>query len=167
MQQGSIVRVRTDKDVDFTGALAQNASATANLVPPMAIAAGGHCRARLHSIAIVSDQQLAWELMLFSTNSFATSSDLDQVGFLGKWAFIEADGVQIAGAGPFLYYIDGLDIAYKCTDFDDHSTFIAGAKIPAGQVHLMLVNRSVTGKNAGATGEIVIQLGFEPTEGRP
>lgn len=166
MQQGSINRVRTDKDTQFTGALAQNAIAYENVVPSGSIAAGGHCRSRLHSISILSDQNLAWEVQLYATNRFdQDNSDLDTVPFLGKWSFQAGDGVQNAGAGPYIYYIDGLDIPYHCTDFDDHSTFVAGVKRPQGQIHVALVNRSATAKNAGATGEIVIQLGFEITQG--
>lgn len=168
MQQGSIVRVRSDKDTDFTGAIAQNAQESENLVPPAALGAGGPCRSRLHSISIISKENLDWELWFFSTDDFATNNaaDIDQVGFLGKWAFIAADATRIAATGAYFYYIDGLDIAYHCTDFDEHATLVAGAKRPQGQVHVMLINRSAAGKSAGANGELVIQLGFEPTEGR-
>lgn len=164
MQQGSIIRIRTDKDVDFTGALAQNAIAYANLVATGDLAAGGHCRSRLKGLSIVSDQNLAWEIQLYSTNRFdQDNTDLDTTPFLGRWAFAAGDGVQNAAAGPYLYYIDGLDIPYRDVDCDSH-LFPTGAR-GQGQIHLALVNRSATGKNAGATGEIVIQLYFEPTQG--
>lgn len=163
MQQGSIIRVRTDKDDQFTAALAQNVALTENLVAPGDLGAGGHCRSRLHSISILSDQNLAWEIALYSTDSFNTSADMDQVSFLGRWGFQAGDGTQIAGTGPYFYYIDGLDIPYRDADFTSH---IKPGGLSQGQIHLMLVNRSATGKNAGATGEIVVQLGFEITEGR-
>ena len=167
MQPGNVIHVRTDKDVDFVLGIAQNTADTANLVPPAALGADGACRSVLKSISILSDQQLAWNLQLYSRNTFvAGQADLDAEFFLGQWSFIEADGTQVAAGGPFQYYIDGLDIPYFCGDFDTHATFVAGAKRPQGQIHLQLVNRSSTSKNAGATGEIVIDLGFVPTDGR-
>ena len=173
MQVGTIQRVRTDKDVQFIAAIAQNAADTANVVPPQSLGAGGHCRSIIRGMSIVSDQQLAWEVQFYSQNTFNTNAaDLDQVPFLGKWGFQAADGTQIAGAGPYLYYIDGLYIPYHCTDFDysangvaGHGKIINGVAQPEGQIHIMLVNRSATGKNAGATGEIVIQLYCEPSQG--
>lgn len=166
MQVGSVIRVRTDKDVDFIAGIAQNAADTANLVPPGSLAAGGHCRSIIRGISILSDQNLAWELKFFNTNAFNTgAADLDTVPFIGGWGFQAGDGTQIAATGPYYYYIDGLYIPYHCTDFDEHGTFVAGAKKPQGQVHVMLINRSATSKNAGATGEIVVQLLMEPSQG--
>lgn len=156
MQAGNIVRVRTDKDVDFIAGAAQNVMLTTNL-SNNPVGAGGTARCRIRSIALVADQQLAWELAFFGDSNFMTGqADLDAVRYLGRFSFQAADGTQIAATGPYLYYIDGLDIAYQ--DFE------AGT-VPArvGQIHLGLVNRSATAKNAGATGEIVVELGIEPT----
>ena len=156
MQLGQVFQVRTDKDTDFTAAAAQNAMLTADLINP-SVGAGGNARSRIKALTIISDQQLAWEVNFFARNTYMTlQADIDLVFFLGRFAFQAGDGTQIAGAGPFLYYVDGLDIPYLDLD---------GATPPAhvGQIHVGLVNRSATAKNAGATGEIVLEITVEPT----
>lgn len=156
MQLGQVFKVRTDKDVDFTAAAAQNAMITADLINN-SVGAGGNARSRIKSISILSDQNLAWEVNFFGDSNFMVNqANLDSVLFLGRWTFQVADGLQIAATGPYLYYVDGLDIPYLDAD---------GATPPAhvGQIHVGLVNRSATAKNAGATGEIVLELGVEPT----
>lgn len=172
-QVGSIIRVRTDKDSDFILGIAQNASDTANIADPGSL--GASCRSIIRGISILSDQNLAWELKFFNTNRFNTdAADLDQVPFIGGWGFQAADGTQIAATGPYYYYIDGLYIPYHCTDFDypsaangnkGHGKIVNGVATPQGQIHMMLINRSATAKNAGATGEIVITLHMEPSLG--
>jgi hypothetical protein len=149
-QTGRVFFATTDKDVDFTGALAQNASATATLSVPQLPSS---CQARLNNIQIISDQQLAWEVWLWGTSDFAAnSSNLDAVFPFGRWAFTAADGVQIAGAGPYYYFISGLGLPYQ---------ELAGLS----KLNVMLVNRSATSKNAGVTGEIVIKFALEPAVG--
>ena len=156
MQLGQIVRVRTDKDTDFILGAAQNAMLTADIAND-SVGAGGNVRSRIKSLMILSDQNLAWEVNFFGRNTYMTNqADLDLVFFIGRYAFQAGDGLQIAATGPFIYYIDGLDIPYQDAD---------GATPPAhvGQLHIGLVNRSATSKNAGATGEVVLEIGVEPT----
>lgn len=149
-QLGRVFFVTTDKDTDFTGALAQNAAATANLAVPQ-LPSDAQCR--LKNIAIISDQQLAWEIWLWATTSFNTGiTDLDALYPFGRWSFDSSSGVQIAGTGPYYYYIDGLDVPY-----------MDSAKL--SQLHVMLVNRSAASKSAGAAGEIVVKFCLEPTLG--
>ena len=145
------IEVKTDKDTHFTGALVTNAAENENVVLAPALAGvGGNARAQLRSIAIISDQNLDWEVMLFRKDTFGTS-DLDTDSFVGRWTFAAADAVRIAGAGSYYYYIDGLDEAY--TDED-----------ASGELHVTLLNRNAVAKNAGATGEIVVKLRFEPPQ---
>ncbi len=156
MQLGQIVRVRTDKDIDFILGDAQNAMLTAEITNA-SVGAGGNVRSRIKSLSILSDQNLAWEVNFFGRNTYLTNqADLDLVFFIGRWNFAAGDGTQIAAAGPFIYYVDGLDIPYQDAD---------GALPPAhvGIIHIGLVNRSATAKNAGATGEVVLEIGVEPT----
>jgi hypothetical protein len=108
---------------------------------------------RLNNIEIISDQNLAWEVWLWATSSFNNNaSDLDAVYPYGRWAFTAADGVQIAATGPFYYFISGLGVPYQ--DGQNLS-----------KLNVMLVNRSATSKNAGASGEIVIKFALEPAVG--
>ena len=149
-QTGRVFFATTDKDVDFTGALAQNAAATASIAVPQMPSSS---QVRLNNIEIISDQNLAWEVWLWATSSFNNNaSDLDAVYPYGRWAFTAADGVQIAGTGPWYYFISGLGVPYQ--DGQNLS-----------KLNVMLVNRSATSKNAGASGEIVIKFALEPALG--
>lgn len=150
-QAGYLVTVRSDKDSAFTDAIAQNAQESENITLPGAFTAGS--RARLRSINVISLENLAWELWLFANNRFITDvADIDLVFPRGRWGWAATDGARIAGAGPYYYYIDGLDIAYQDLDMFQ-------------QLHIMLVNRSAAAKTAGANGAIVVELNFELTTG--
>lgn len=151
-QSGLIIQVRTDKDIHFTGALAQNAQATENIVPAASIAAGLHCRSRLRSIGITSKENLSWEIALYGTDQFNSPTDMDSVIRYGWWTFDAASATRVAATGNYYYYVDGLDVAYRDAD-------------QTGEIHLALINRSAAGKTAGADGEIVIVLGLDPTQG--
>lgn len=141
--------VRSDKDTHFTGTIAQNANENENIVVPGCLAGiRGNVRSYLRSITILSDQNLAWEIMMFSADSF-DDADADVDTMIGWWQFSTAGAVQIAAAGLFRYYIDGLAVPV----LDDDNT---------SEIHIMLLNRSATGKNSGATGEIVVELVLEP-----
>ena len=140
MSQSLSYRIRTDKDVQWIGSLAQNAAANENIVVKFAEAA---LNLSLTGITIVSDQNLAWELDFWNSALFGSSSDMDLDGWIGLWSFVAANGTQIAGTGSYRYYIDGLNIPLY--DADGTQT-----------LHVSLVNRSATAKNAGATGEIVV-----------
>ena len=133
--------IRTDKDVDYTGAQAQNVSADANIAGLPANAGV------IRQITILSDQGLAWECQFYSSDTFR-DADLDVDTFIEAIKFAEGDGLQDNGAGLFRYSISGLSIPY----LDADGTL---------EAHLSIVNRSAVAKNAGATGEIVIQLSFD------
>lgn len=148
-QVGRLVTVTTDKDLQFTDALAQNAEERENVVLPAGISADyGNCVSVIRSIAILSDQNLDWELFFWGRNTFGSPTDFDLNSFIGKWRFDMGDGEQIAAAGGYYYYIDGLYIPYR--DLDQSS-----------QLHVSLVNRNAIAKLAGATGEIVVKLRLE------
>jgi hypothetical protein len=139
----------TDPDDQFTGALATNATENENLVLNAALAGvNGAAQGLIRSITIVSDQNLAWELQWYTADTFQ-NADPEVDSFLSYWAFAAADGVQVAATGLYRYYVDGLAIPYKDAD-------------ASGEMHISLINRSVTSKNAGATGEIKVTLGVEP-----
>lgn len=132
----------SDKDVNWIGAIAQNASANENLAGLMGD------DGIIESIAILSDQQLAWEIQLYSTSGFDNANfDLDT--YLGSVRFAEGDGLQLAAVNAFKYDAHNLGIPY--TDVDATQT-----------IHAKLVNRSAAAKNAGATGEIVVKFSFRP-----
>lgn len=158
-----VLRVRSDKDEHFTGAIVQHAEERENITMPAAL--GG--RLRLVCITLISDQQLAWELDFWFSKTFsgaAVGADLDLDTFAGKWAFAAADGTQIGGAGPYYYHISGLDIPYRDNDHPQTTAQAKKAEVASNpKLHVCLVNRSAAAKTAGAAGEIVAEFGFVPT----
>jgi hypothetical protein len=134
------VFLRSDKDVDFIGALLVNAFENANLIGLPANSV------RIKSVALLSDQRLAWEVQLYSRDTFGNvDADLDT--FLESIPFGVSDGQQVAGAGLFKYAMTGLDIPYEDLD-------------ATTELHVALGTRAGA-KNAGAAGEVVVVFGIE------
>jgi hypothetical protein len=163
MQLGRLILVRTDAATQFRGSLAQNAVATLNLAAPtgpgqtdgyldQGLAAGGVVTARVRTITLVSIENLAWEIQLWGKDTFGTYSVLNDLVPFGLYTFQTGDGKRNAGAGPYIYYVSGLDIPY--VDLDK-----------SGELHLALVNRSAAAKTAGDAGALFVQLGMEPSLG--
>jgi hypothetical protein len=143
MSRLASILASSNPTADFIAACAQNAGITGSIALPSGVRHG-----RLQAISILSVENLAWEVWIFSAARVATiAADV----LLGKWTFGATDGQQIAGAGLYHYFIDGIDIS--CTD---------AASTNAGKVYLVLVNRSAAAKTAGAGGGIKITLHIEP-----
>jgi hypothetical protein len=134
--------ISSDKDTQFTLGLALNAAEDENLVGLP------DSEGVIASLAILSDQQLAWEIQFYLSDTFS-NADLDLDTYLGSYRFAEGDGRQVAGAGAFYYDASHLDLPYRDVD---------GTR----ELHVRLVNRSIIAKNAGVGGEIVIRATFEP-----
>lgn len=134
--------VRSDKDTHFTGAIAQNAKEDENLTGLLSN------NIRITKVAIQSDQQLDYRLIFFATDQF-DNTDLDVDDFTAEREMdLTAYGFQIAGANQWYMELDNLSILYT----DDDATY---------ELHVSLQNLSATGKNAGATGEVVIEITYE------
>lgn len=161
MQAGSVLRIRTISTVHFLGACAQNAALTesiliANLPNNGAgggIAAGGHSRSRLHELRILSVQNLAWAVELYGTPAFPeTNPTIDDEIFLGRWEFTSANGRKDTADDYWKYWVPGLDLSYQ-------------DMLVSGTLNVRLINLSVVDKIAAAPGAIVLEFGFEPTQG--
>lgn len=154
MNVGSLIVVPSISASHFAATIAQDAGANADIpILDQGLSAGRRCRAILRGISILSQQNLAWELWLFSKATYQTGV-IDTDSFRGFWSFAAGDAKRIAGAGFYYYYVDGLYVPYE----DDSAL---------GQLHATLVNRSVTGKLAqGAGGDIVVKFLLENAYGR-
>lgn len=161
MQRGNVYPVSTDPALHFTGALAQNALATLDLPLDQGIAAGRHCRSIVRHLTIISAQALAWEVVFFSQRGFVLNP-LVSNAFLCRWRFSGFNGTTYTGAPFFYYQADNIDLPYADADFENRT-------LPpdqrGGNLHLMLVNRSLTAKLAGEAGAIKITAYMEPTYG--
>lgn len=128
---------RSDKDTHYTTALAQNALDLESFaVMPSA-------SVQITRVTLWSDQNLDWDLMFFNDAVSQPSADAD-LHSMNDWIrFTVTDGVQIAATGLFLYSVSGLRLNYK----------------PVDRIfHVGLINRNAAAKNAGATGEVVVEL---------
>jgi len=166
MQSGHLFPVSSVDGVDFTGALAQNASAQADLLLPGAIAAGLNGRCRLRSAIAWSSQALALDFALYGAHD-AKSADPNLDTFLGRWGFVAADWLQDDGAGLYRTRIDGLDIPYEDQDaaFNRYPQAASGNRTPP-RLHLVLVNRDTVTKTAYGTGNhFRLAVYLEPTQG--
>jgi len=79
---------------------------------------------------------------------------LDVDTFVDYFNYATTTGKRIAGAGQYYYASpsNNLDIAYRDAD-------------KSGKLHVLLVNRSATAKNAGATGEVKLRFVVRPIYG--
>jgi len=147
--------IRSDKDTHFSGALAQNAGELESLSFPAELNAMNVRELVIESITIIFEQAaLEWDVYLWSKAAATTASNVDTDNFLAYVNFASTGGKQIAGTGSFYYSAFDLNLPYKDQDVN---AITAGSKL-----HVTLVNRSATAKNAGATGEVVVLFGVRP-----
>ena len=137
----------------FTGALAQNAIESESIALHTDLVTLGINEILIESITIHSDQNLDWDIVLWG-NSDYEEAVLDSAKFIDYFNYANASGKQAAGAGPFYYASpsNNLDIPYVDQD-------------KTSKLHISLINRHATGKNAGATGEVVIKVDYRPVWG--
>ena len=153
MSLKEIQYIKSDKDTHFSGALAQNAAEVEALNFPTDWVTLGISDIIIESVSIQSDQNLEWDVMLFSTDG-TTDTDLDLDTFTDFFNFATTSGKQIGAANQFYYSSpsNNLQIPYKNTQ-------------NRSKLHVALVNRSATGKNAGATGEFTVEFAVRPVWG--
>jgi len=164
-QAGNIFVISTSSTEDFQGTLATNAAATLRKALPAAL--GG--RSRWRGITILSAQQLDWEVALYKTSNaynIPAGGTIDQVQLAGRYRFYAADGTQVAGAGPFMYYVDGMDIPYHDLDSANAQpqpvANVAAVATPP-YINIVLINRNATSKSAAAAGYVQVRLSMEAT----
>jgi len=134
--------IRSDKDSHFTGGLAQNAKEDENLTGILSN------KIRIVGISLQSDQQLHYKVLFWKTDGF-DDSDLDVDTFCGE---VDVDlaiyGIQIGGANQWY-----LDVRGVVLDYEDEDA--------SNELHVSLLNKDATSKNAGATGECVLDIYYE------
>lgn len=167
--------VRSNPVTDFTEALVLNAgSINYDLVLPLR-----NPLWFVRAITIVSVQNLQWELMLFQSADNMDGSIVGQQ-FNSVWQFgTLLPGPPASPGYPFTipdvtpdpslynFYVDGNSIPY--TDMDALKQQNAYANVPLGAppapananpnnaaLHVRLINRSATTKNAGPTGALQV-----------
>lgn len=134
--------IRSDKDTHFTLGLVQNAK------EDEALAGLASNKIRVKRLKAQSDQNLDWQYYFWKTIT-TDDTDLDIDSFCGRVTLDSAQGEQIAGANQYYYDNGRTDLPYECLD----GTFV---------LDISLVNRSAVAKIAGATGENIVEVEYEP-----
>lgn len=161
MQTGLRVTVASNPTTQFTEALAAGG---ATAIYPIRLPASQWRRVLLHSIAVLSLDNCAWEINFFRTTAGLTASPATDT-WIGAWRFLETSARQIPGSAIWRYYIGGNDEALV-----DLTNVNAAASVPYGQsapaapwnIYALIVNRSaVNTKAADAAGLLRLDLTIE------
>jgi len=135
--------IRSDKDVNFTLALITNAKEDENLTGLSSN------KGVIRRIKVQSDQNLDWDIFLWKTDT-TDDVDLDIDSFCGRYKFSVIQGEQIAGANQYYYDSGPMELEYEDLD----GTF---------ELHVSVVNRNAVAKIAGAAGELIVDVEYEPS----
>jgi len=144
-QLGRLHRVTTNPATQFISALAQNAGEYLGLTVD---SLGDIAKGRVVRVALRTVENKDWEIYFFATAANNTALPSTNK-YLGRCAFVAADGKQIAATGLFLY-----DKSCDVAIHDEGKT---------SKIHMVLVNRG-TLTTAGAN-RIGIELQIDPTHG--
>lgn len=156
MLAGTHVRVRTDSAVHFLGACAAGAALVENLAKatyvPEGLAAGNHCRSRVRAVRMICTEAISWTVQFFRKATGIGGAVIDAETFLGQIA-LELPN-KATGDTLYVAVANNLDIPYV----DDDA---------AGKIHVRIINTTAaTAKSANAAGAVVLEMDFEPTQGR-
>lgn len=134
--------LRSDKDTHFTGAIVQNAKEDENLTGLVSN------KIRVTGVSIQADQNLKFKVLFWTKDTF-DDIDLDEDTYCGEVELdLNLEGFRISGAGQYYLDMRGLDI-----DYEDHDA--------SHELHISLLNLSVTSKDAGGVGEVVVEVYYE------
>lgn len=133
--------VRSDKDDHFTGGLAQYATEAENLTGLKSD------KVRITGVTVWSDQNLNYRFYFYQDDDGAeTDADLDAM--IDYFEINASDWVRLGNANLYRFALSDLSINYEDKD-------------ASKELHPILENLDTTAKNAGATGEIVIEVKYE------
>lgn len=133
----TIAPIRTDKDSHFTTELVQGAMETENISMSADMATIDIDRLLITGLLLQASRNLEYGVIFWPTDGF-DDTDLDLDKSLGYVNFAKSDGKQVAGANQYYYPSENLKIYYR----DEDQT---------NEIHVGLVNRSSTTKQAGDT----------------
>ena len=136
-------RIRSDKDTHFTGAIAYNAAEQENLTGLVA------SRLTIESVMIQAMEKLHYQLRFYSRDTF-WSGDMDLDTLIGVVDLdLFAHGEQYGAANVHQMVVEDIELPYEDLD-------------ATTELHVALVNRSVTPKTAAAPGQVVVDVRYRP-----
>jgi len=135
----------TDKDIQFTGVIAQWAKEDENITGLLSN------KIKITDVAIEADENLSFRLLFWATDGF-DDADLDADTFLGAATLdIPTNGFRIGGANQYYLNASDLNLHYRDDDYTN-------------ELHTSLQCLTAAGKTAGATGEVVVKIGYKQEE---
>ena len=145
----------------FAAAIAQNAGANYDVPIPGNIGAPyGEAACRINSIVVISEENLDWEIWLWSTSAHSSNRNLDS--WLGRWSFVAGDAVTETAdpSTSYRYFIPDLNVPYRDDDTQSptNDSTVTG-KVANGRIHMTLIPR---GAAHVINKEIVIKFFCEP-----
>lgn len=146
----TIEAIESDKDDHFSTTLAQNAIDYEDLAFPTDFSTTQMQKLLIHQISVMSDQALNWDITLWSDDGRADTSDIDSDAHIITISFLASDATQVAGANQYYYKYEPVQPIF----YED--------KDNSGELHVGLINRSVTAKDAIATSGFRVKFRVEP-----
>lgn len=157
-----VLYLRSNAATDCTGVLFQNEACNISLKLHGQVAPGVSPRADevlIRSITILSIQNLAWDINIY-TKDTRNTEDIDADTFLDYVSFTAANGLQTTpnvGGTAYRYQSRDLNIRYRDMDAVEETS-------TTSEIHLQIVNRSTSFKEADASGKIVVIVTAEPIQ---
>ncbi len=139
----AVYSLRTTSTVEFTLGILTNATEEENIANLVAN------KIRITGVSIISQQQLDFRLIFFSSDTFANAA-VDVDAFRNELELdIPSYGFQIAGAGLWYMSVNGIEM-----DFEDADGTL--------EIHVALQNLSAAAKlAAGAGGDVAVIFTYE------
>lgn len=123
-------------------------------------------RVLIRAILVETTENFGPEINIFQTNAGKTTTPLTDT-FVGRFGFLKASGQQLAAAGLWRYYVDGLAIPYVDLDTTGNANASQAAQQGAPTIHVTLDNIDTVAKLAFVAGNppvgaAVVTLTCEP-----
>lgn len=137
--------IKTDKDTHFTSAIVQFNHETENLTGLT------DNKIFIRGVNIQSDQNLKFRLIFWTKDTFA-DTDLDLDTYIDDVILDMSDTTntfRINNTGQYYLNVSDLNILYEDED-------------SSNELHISLQNLSAVSKNAGATGEVQLDIKYAP-----
>jgi hypothetical protein len=165
------LEIATAVKANFLAAQANGAGVNVDVPIPGSVGSTfGNARCIIRDIILIAEENLSWELWLWSSATHPTNRDNDP--WLGRWTFAAADAVTETSdpSTSYRYFIPDLNIPYWDDDTDVQT--VEGAqgagadrftgltrKTANGSIHMTLIPR---GAAHVINKEVVIKFACEP-----
>jgi hypothetical protein len=148
MENAQVYIVRSDKDTHFTGAIVTDAGEAESITGLPAY------KCVIEALNIISKENLAWEVELYTKNTHDDAADMDNDSYIGSVRFTAGDGKT---DGTYYKYSTANSVVnFRGVPYVDEDG--EGSQ----ELHAILRNRSAASKSAGAAGEAVISVQVRP-----